>query len=256
MCLVLIAYKQHPVYDLVLLANRDEFYDRPTSPAEFWEDQPNVLAGRDLRAGGTWMGVTRQGRYAAVTNYREAGAKGSGAPSRGALVAGYLVADERPEAFMARLQQQGSWYNGFNLLAGDPEGLYYYSNRDGAVRSLAPGLYGLSNHLLDTPWFKVEQGKAELAAALMDDGPLSPDDLFPILANEAPAPDESLPDTGVGPDWERVLSSRFITSPSYGTRSSTVLLIDRTGQVQFVEQTKLPGASTSEVRSFSFEIES
>lgn len=255
MCLVLIAYKHHPLYDLVLLANRDEFYDRPTSPAEFWEDQPNVLAGRDLRAGGTWMGITRQGRYAAVTNYREAPREGSAAPSRGALVAGYLLGNASPEAYMERLRSQGARYNGFNLLVGDREHLYYYSNREDIVRPLAPGLYGLSNHLLDTPWFKVEQGKAELEAALYGGGPLSPDDLFPILANEAPAPDEMLPETGVGLEWERVLSARFIASPSYGTRSSTVLLIERSGHVRFVEQTRLPGAPVSEVRSFSFDIE-
>lgn len=254
MCLILLAYKTHPEYDLVLLANRDEFYDRPTTPADFWSDEPDLLAGRDLRAGGTWMGVKRNGRYAAVTNYREPRREAGNVPSRGALVADYLKDIDPPEVFLKHLIARARLYQGFNLLVGTPDQLCYFSNREGVVRTLEPGVYGLSNHLLDAPWFKVEQGKAALAQALST-GRLAPEDLLAILADRAEAPEDRLPDTGIGAEWERVLSPLFIASAAYGTRSSTVLLIDATGRVTFVERATGPSATPEDIRRFDFEIQ-
>lgn len=254
MCLILFAYEAHPDYRLILAANRDEFYERPTEPAAFWEDDSGVLAGRDLRCGGTWLGMTRAGRFAAVTNYRGPDEQRPDAPSRGALVASFLRAHEAPDAFLARLAPKADRYNGFNLLAGDAQHLYYFSNRAAAVRRLSAGVYGLSNDLLDTPWPKVEAGKAALRRVL--EGPVTTEALLALLADPAPAPDERLPDTGVGLEWERVLSPRFIATPAYGTRSSTVLLIGYDGRVTFVERTaETPGQAAS-TQSFQFQITS
>ncbi len=236
MCLILFSYKQHPRYPLIFAANRDEFYNRASAPAAFWNDAPGLLAGRDLVAGGSWLGVTTSGRIAAITNYREPGLYKFDAPSRGALVTGFLLGRESPEAYAAKLSGEAQRYNGFNLILGGRRQLYYFSNRTEGLEALAPGLYGLSNHLLDTPWPKVEGGKKALAGLLTDGRDPAADDLFAILSNRQRPPDESLPDTGVGLEWERILSSLFITSPVYGTRSSTILLLDREGCVTFEER--------------------
>jgi len=159
MCLILLSHNDHPTYKLVVAANRDEFYGRPTAPAAFWEDHGHILAGRDQKQGGTWMGVTRHGRWAAVTNYRDPSTQKEHARSRGHLVADYLRARSTPEAYLHQVAQESNRYRGFNILVGRPDQLGYYSNRDGAVRMLEPGCYGLSNHLLDTGWPKVERGR-------------------------------------------------------------------------------------------------
>ncbi len=252
MCFLVCAYRQHPRYRLVLVTNRDEFYQRPTAPAAFWDDEPGLLAGRDLQGGGTWMGVTRAGRFAALTNYREPGAHRPDAPTRGALVTGCLVGEDDPRAFLERLQATAGRYNGFNLLAGDADGLYYFSNRASGVRTLAPGLYGLSNHLLDTPWPKLVRGKAALAA-LLEAGEVDPEALLRLLADDREAPDDALPDTGVGLKWERALSSIFIKSPVYGTRASTLLLIDEAGRVTFIERSYAPQADGASPRTLRFD---
>lgn len=252
MCLILFAYEEHPRYRLVLAANRDEFYERPTAPAAFWEDDSGVLAGRDLRNGGTWLGVTRTGRFAAVTNYRGAEESRPDAPSRGALVASFLRGREAADAYLVRLAMNAERYNGFNLLVGDVDNLCYFSNRENEVRRLEPGVYGLSNHLLNTPWPKVEAGRAALRHTIAR--PFEPDALLDLLADTTTAPDEALPDTGVGLEWERVLSPRFIETPAYGTRSSSVLLVDREGEVTFVERTDAGGEPPS-VETFRFRIE-
>ncbi len=253
MCLVLFALDEVPEYRLVLLANRDEFYDRPTAPAGFWEDAPDVLAGRDLRAGGAWMGVSRSGRVAFVTNYRDLSSHKPEAPSRGGLVAGFLQRHEDPEAYLRRLAPEAERYNGFNLLVGDQRGLFYFSNREGAVRRLGPGLYGLSNHLLDTSWPKVASGKAALRRALSERR-TEVEDLLDVLSDAARARDDLLPETGVGKDWERVLSSIFIESEGYGTRSSTVLLMGRDGQVTFAERSFAGGREMHETQVFQFRV--
>ena len=237
MCLILLAHRAHPLYRLVVAANRDEFYARPTAPAAFWTDAPHVLAGRDLQGGGTWMGVTRAGRFAAVTNYREVAPPPPDAPSRGELPGGFLRGDQAPEAYLRSLEVRAGAYAGFNLLVGDGEALGYLSNRGGVARMLAPGVYGVSNALLDTPWPKVERGKAGLREVLAEGGEIDPDALLRLLAESEPAPDALLPDTGVGRERERVLSSLFIASPGYGTRASTVLLVRHDGRARFVERT-------------------
>lgn len=243
MCLIALALDAHPAYRLVVAANRDEFYTRPTAPAEWWADAPDVLAGRDLREGGTWMGVTRGGRVAAVTNYRDPGfAYLEGAPSRGALVADFLRGSVDAEAYAHGLSQRAADYNGFNLLVGDDGGFFYVCNRTDGVRRLEPGIYGLSNALLDTPWPKVVRAKAAMADALAaaeGDGWDAP--LWKALADRVIAADDSLPDTGVGTDRERLLSPPFIRTDVYGTRASTVLTITREGEVRFVERSVAPG---------------
>ncbi|MDD4241794.1 MAG: NRDE family protein [Smithellaceae bacterium] len=251
MCLILFAYNAHPSYRLVLAANRDEFYDRPTKPADFWADHPQVLAGLDLKEKGAWLGVTKAGRFAAVTNYRDPASWMEGAPSRGRLVRRYLTGSESPEAYLQKLLPRAKKYNGFNLLAGDAESLWVYSNRDRAQK-LAPGVYGLSNRFLDTPWPKVLRGKKLLKAALAEKGKVLEEALFALLADRRMPPDSRLPDTGVNRDWERILSPMFISSPVYGTRSSTVLLVGKNGRITFVEKTFNGGAEPWMTSRFSF----
>jgi uncharacterized protein with NRDE domain len=248
MCLILIALDSHPDYSLVVAANRDEFYDRPTAAAAFWSDNPGVLAGRDLKAGGTWLGIERSGRFAAVTNFRQ-GERESVAPrSRGHLVSDYLTTAMDARAHVARVERDAPLYNGFNLILGDPHELFYYSNREGSPRRLGPGIYGLSNHLLDTPWPKVTSGKNALST-LLGRGAELITNLLTLLSDRSLASDDSLPQTGVSLAWERLLSAAFISSRSYGTRSSTVLLVGRDRGVVLVERSFGPnGVHTGEVR--------
>ncbi|HEV2131169.1 MAG TPA: NRDE family protein [Longimicrobiaceae bacterium] len=254
MCLILLAHRIHPEYPLVFAANRDEFYARPTAPAGYWDDAPEVLAGRDLQAGGTWMGITPGGRWAAVTNYRDLASERPGARSRGELVSQFLRSRDTPEAYLRQIADRAAEYNGFNLLVADREQLWYFSNRGGEPRELGPGVYGLSNHLLDTPWPKVVRGKQALSALLEDGAAPAPEPLFEILADADPAPEAELPETGVGREWERALSSLFIATPTYGTRASTVLLIDHSGRATFVERTFSAGSPAPAEISFQFEI--
>ncbi|HEV2148447.1 MAG TPA: NRDE family protein [Longimicrobiaceae bacterium] len=252
MCLILLALDARPDYPLVVAANRDEFYTRPTAPAGWWDDAPGVLAGRDLRGGGTWMGVSRGGRFAAVTNYRDTLPVSPDAPSRGHLVGGFLRGGEAPEAYLRALEGRAGEYAGFNLLVGEGGRLWYFGNRGGEPpRELVPGVYGVSNALLDTPWPKVERGKAGLRAILGGGGPVDPEALFRLLWDAEPAADPLLPDTGVGIELERVLSSPFIRSPEYGTRASTVLLAGR-GAVTLVERGMAAGEEGWTERRFTF----
>lgn len=250
MCLIFLAWRVHPDYPLVVAANRDEFFARPTAAAGFWPEAPAILAGRDLEAGGTWMGVTRGGRFAALTNFRDPGRMRAGAPSRGALVAGFLAADSTAEGHLRQIAALGRECNGYNLLLDDGDSLWWSSNVGGESRRLAPGIYGVSNHLLDTPWPKVGAGKTALNRALDD----LPDEqgLFELLRDESVHPDEHLPATGVPLEWERLLSAAFVKSPDYGTRSSTVLVMHRSGATVFDEQTWLPGAQRGPRRRYRF----
>ncbi len=234
MCLILFAWRNHPRYDLIVAANRDEFHERPTAAAEPWEEAPHVLAGRDLRSGGTWLGISTSGRFAAVTNYRDPASLKTDAPSRGGLASEFLLGAEPPGAYLDRIAPSADRYNGFSLLVGDRDSLHYYSNRGGTLE-LKTGIYGLSNRLLDTDWEKVTGGKKDFAGALAGKEP-DVEDIFRVLADRRPAPDDRLPDTGVGTEWERLLSSRFIASPQYGTRSSTVVLVDGNGRIRFIER--------------------
>ena len=252
MCLILLAYEAHPDYRLILAANRDEFFSRPTAPASFWEDAPHILAGRDLKEGGTWLGMTRSGRIAAITNYRDPRAERKDAPSRGGLVSGYLSGSMTVEEYLAFLRREGSGYNGFNLIFGDRSRICWFSNRHESPRLLEPGIHGLSNHLLDTPWHKVTPGKEALELIVAKGKPIQPEALFAILADRTIAPDDLLPDTGVGIELERFLSPLFISTPAYGTRSSTVIIIDREERVTFIEQSfnGLPEKPKSSAWSF------
>ncbi|MBI4190764.1 MAG: NRDE family protein [Betaproteobacteria bacterium] len=236
MCLIIFAHKVHPDYPLVLAANRDEVYTRPTAPAAFWEDHPDIYGGRDLDHGGTWLGVSRNGRIAAVTNFRDGYATRNAARSRGELVSSFLSGNQPAADYVNRVARDTHAYNGFNLIAGDLDELYYVSNRGSHVAAIAPGIHGVSNHLLNTPWPKVEQGKKNLAELLQHGAQELIDGLFAVLADRTIAPDHALPDTGVGLPRERVLSPAFIISPTYGTRSSTVILVDNHGQVIFIER--------------------
>lgn len=236
MCMILLAYDCHPHYRLILAANRDEFYDRPTSPIGFWEDAPDVLAGRDLKAGGTWLGVTRDGRLAAITNYRDPATLMGNAPSRGDLVSRFLKAETAAAGYLKAIQKDAARYNGFNLLLGDLGGLYYYGNHSSGIEKLKPGIHGLSNRLLNTPWPKVEKGRAGLEKLITKGNPVDSQKLFELLTDRSLPPDDRLPDTGVGIEWERMLSPLFILSEDYGTRSSSLVLIDRKGRIDFWER--------------------
>lgn len=251
MCLILFSYEQHSTYRLILAANRDESYDRPTAPAAFWEGD-QILAGRDLEAGGTWMGVTRTGRWAAVTNFRDfTEPVKTEAPSRGRLVTRFLNSSSPPAVFAAQLKEEADRYNGFSLLLGTPDAIAYFSNRDNQVKQVGAGLYGLSNHLLDTDWPKVERGKQALSE-VMEARQIDPDELLDILADRRVPSDEKLPNTGLDLERERMVAPIFIESAGYGTRSSTVLLISRTGQVTFVERSY--GMDEEETRRFDFPV--
>jgi uncharacterized protein with NRDE domain len=233
MCLILFAWRSHPQYKLLVAANRDEFYVRPTEAAHFWKDAPHILAGRDLEQGGTWLGVTTSRRFAALTNVRNPHAP-LGQKSRGLLVSDYLNSNEKPEKFLQRLQPDLANYSPFNLLTGDSEHLYY-SNSVGVQRELQPGIYGLSNAALDTAWPKVTGGKQALAIAMMA-GEIKPEQLFNILANTEKADAMELPDTGVGIELEKQLSARFIHMDTYGTRCSTVVTQSSSNEMYFLEK--------------------
>lgn len=227
MCLILFAYKVHPHYELIVAANRDEFYKRPTAPVHFWQDEPNILAGRDLEKMGTWMGVTRQGRFAALTNYRDPEEVTEGKRSRGEITLGALKHKGNMHDYLTALADRDSLYTGYNLIAGDSESLYYYSNLSKSIQKLGRGIYGLSNHLLNTEWPKVKIGKDGLRRIITEQEGDLPEKLFSILGTSDRAPDHLLPNTGVSLELERLLSPLFIKSDNYGTRSSSVLLMSQ-----------------------------
>lgn len=255
MCIILFAYRAHPLYRLILTANRDEYYARPTARAGLWEDSSEILAGRDLERGGTWLGVTRSGSYAAVTNFRAPSEIKKDAPSRGHLVSDFLRSAESPASYLERIASASYIYNGFNLIAGDSRQLAYHSNKDAGVRVLKPGVYGLSNHLLDTSWPKVSRGKQALTEIVRQAAEVETEALFNILADESRAEDQALPNTGVGVEVERVLSPLFIRTPIYGTRSSTLLLIDIEDSITFIERTFDAGTRDAADVVFKFERE-
>jgi uncharacterized protein with NRDE domain len=233
MCLVLVVWRVHPMYPCLVAANRDEFHARPTARAEWWPDHPEILAGRDLEAGGTWLGVTRTGRFAALTNYRDPEQRRTGTPSRGALVTSILESGASVAEGLSYLGDVGANYNGFNLIFSDGERLGIYESVLGTGRELGPGIYGLSNHLLDTPWPKVQIAKTRLQAALLGLTGTAP--LLELLRDDRPASDAELPRTGVSLEWERLLSSAFVRGPDYGTRCSTIIRIDARGRAYFEE---------------------
>jgi uncharacterized protein with NRDE domain len=236
MCLLVLAWQSHPRYRLIVAANRDEFHDRPTAALGWWPDDSRILAGRDLRGSGTWLGVVRSGRFGVVTNFRELEQAAAGAPSRGDLVTRFLAAATSPQEYLDGLRHRAPHYAGFNVLLGGPRSLYYYSNRDGlAARLLDPGIYGLSNHWLDSPWPKLLRSRARLSELSATEA-IEPEALFALLADRLPADLDETPDTGLPPEWERALSSPFVVHERYGTRCSSVLLVEHDGRTTMSER--------------------
>jgi uncharacterized protein with NRDE domain len=253
MCLIAFKWNSHPDYKLILTANRDEFYARPSERIHFWDSDSQILAGKDKKDGGTWMGITKTGRFAALTNYRDPSSINPHAPSRGQLVYEYLAGELQPGKYAERVARSGSDYNGFNLLIGDKDNMYYLSNYKKEIEHLSPGLYGLSNHLLDTPWPKVRDLKDRLDETTKVK--FKSEDLFSILMDSTIYPDEQLPHTGVPIFWERAISAMFIRKNNeYGTVNSTILTISTDNQVTYAEQVHGPDFEGKEERLFEFNI--
>lgn len=254
MCLIVLAWRAHPRYRLIVAANRDEYFARPSAPAGFWDDSPPFLAGRDLEAGGTWLGITPQGRFAALTNYRNPVERRPLAPSRGALVSDFLAGTLGPLKYLEAVEKRAADYNGFSLLVGDATSLYFLSNRGGHIARVEPGVHGLSNHLLDTPWPKIVKSKAWLAARL--DAPLDLEGAFRLLDDRERAPNGALPDTGVSLELEERLSAiRIPAVAGYGTRCSTVLAFGKDGKVEFHERSFREDGGTSGTVSYRFTLD-
>ncbi|MFA1819821.1 NRDE family protein [Virgibacillus oceani] len=253
MCLINFQVNDHPNYKLIIAANRDEFYERPTAPAQFWDEEPNILAGQDLLQKGTWLGISKNGRFAALTNYRDPDHMKKGELSRGEIVKDYLTADQSPEEHLQHLKERRKDYVGFNVLFGTPDRLFHYNNVLEETTEIEPGTHGLSNATLNTPWPKVIKGKKQLREYVEGQNKMDPAQLFSIVADAEEADDSSLPETGIGLELERKLSSLFIKTPEYGTRSSTVLLVDKQNNVTFLERTFSKGEFKDEKR-FDFKI--
>lgn len=255
MCLILLAFRAHADYPLIVAANRDEAYARPTAPAGFWPDHPQVYGGRDLEQGGTWLGLAANGRFAAITNYRQGHRVATAKRSRGELTRGYLTGSSETNAYLRQVEARSHEYNGFSLIVGGLDGLGFYSNRGGRIEDIAPGVHGLSNHLLNEPWPKVKRGVGALSALLQADEPQLVGSLFTLLADQAPAPDDLLPATGIAPERERALSAAFIASETYGTRASTVVLVSAAGEVLFCERSYGPDGIPAGTREQRFRLE-
>ena len=237
MCLIVFSYKTHPKYKLIVAANRDEFYKRPTRTAQFWNDEGHsqILAGKDLQANGTWMGVSKSGKWGALTNYRDPSNINENAPTRGTLVLDFLREDGSLNEYLQNLQGSAQDYNGFNLLIGDMEELYHYSNETQNITELNAGIHGVSNALLNTSWPKLDYAKTALQKVTSNQD-FKKEDLFQILKNSERAPDDQLPSTGMTHELEKAISSIFIKTDNYGTLCSTLLMVDYEGQASFTER--------------------
>ena len=250
MCLLVLAWQAHPRYRLVVAANRDEFHARPTAPLSKWPAPDDILAGRDLRANGTWLALDHRRRFGVITNFRDLQTPRPDAPSRGALIPRFLREESGAGSFLNELAPQAPGYSGFNLLLTDGDSLWYASNRaPGFARTLPPGVYGLSNQFLDTPWPKLRRVRHRFEAWLGDEpAKSSSEGLFALLDDRARATqDEGLPQTGLEPEWERVLSAPFVLHQDYGTRCSTVLLLEPSGAGLLIERRFNPeGRQTGE----------
>lgn len=253
MCLIVFTNNCHENYKLIFAANRDEFYNRPTGQAGFWSDHTDLLAGKDLQAGGTWMGITKQGRFAAITNFRDLKTHKDDAPSRGNITLNFLINDIHPEDYYNELKTDLHIFNGFNLILGSIDELYYFSNKIDGIKKIESGVHGISNALLNTPWQKVEKSKQHLKK-LIDQQEIHPWEVLNILNDTTIAKDDELPDTGVGLELERLLSPVFIKTEKYGTRCSTVVMVDKENNVKFVEKSYFNGIGTFSNKEFNFSI--
>jgi len=254
MCLIVFSYKNHPSYKLIVAANRDEFYKRPTRVAQFWkpEDYPHILAGKDLQANGTWMGISKTGKWGALTNFRDPSNIKSNAPTRGTLVLDYLKSNISANEYLESLDSSTKHYNGYNLLVGETDSLFHYSNENHQRTEITHGIHGVSNALLDTSWPKLDYAKTELER-ITSNKEFDKEELFNILRNSERAPDSELPSTGIPYEWEKAISSVFIKTENYGTLCSTLLLIDYDGNAQFIERRyKLKSNEIIDENTFSF----
>tara|TARA_R110002124_G_scaffold134129_1_gene296760 strand:+ start:10714 stop:11496 length:783 start_codon:yes stop_codon:yes gene_type:complete len=254
MCLIVFSYKTHPTYKLILAANRDELYERPTRAAQFWNEEgfPDILAGKDLKANGTWMGISKSGKWGALTNYRDPKNIKENAPTRGRLVLDFLKSEVSGKEYVSEVKNEAKEYNGFNLLLGEKDKLLHYSNESDQITEVSPGVHGVSNALLDTSWPKIDQAKQELKKVTSSEK-FDKEELFQILKNPEKAPDDKLPSTGIPYEWEKAISSIFIKTDNYGTLCSTLLLIDYDGNAAFTERRY--DAESSEIveeNTFSF----
>lgn len=257
MCLLIVAHQSDPRYPLVIAANRDEFHARATATAGFWPEQPDLMAGRDLEQGGTWMGITRQGRFAAVTNYRDPSRTAPAPRSRGELPLNYLSGTLDPASYLHQVARGAAQYAGFNLLVGSPDSLWYLSNsrrpNDSHPRRLEPGIYGLSNARLDTPWPKVVQGRERLRE-LLRQPTLDHDALAGTVSDRRHADSETLASIDMHSEMEQLLSAQFIITERYGTRSTTTLWIDRHGGVNWRELSFDPSGELTTVQEATFDL--
>src|SRR5699024_4456263 len=255
MCIVNFHFQDHPRYKLIVAANRDEFYKRPTKPLHFWEDKPYILAGRDLEAGGTWLGMSKNGRFATLTNYRDIKYfNQKDKRTRGDIVTNFLNDSIDPVSYLEQLHESRNEYRVFNVMVGDSDELYYDENEQAEITKINSGSHSLSNELLNSSWPKMERAKILLNEYVTNHDVIDPEVLFTILKNDTLAPDNELPNTGVGLSLERDLSPIFIHTEGYGTRASTVILISHDNEVEYIERTFNDGRFMEE-HAFEFSIE-
>lgn len=241
MCLIVFAYKYHPKYPFILAGNRDEFYARPTQKLHEWNSDPKIYAGRDLKEGGTWLGINEHGKIAVLTNYRDLTKIKENAPSRGNIATNILLSNEPIAEQLSGLIPEFQKYNGFNLIAGDLHNLYYVTNEKDYFSEIQPGLYGISNAFLNTPWPKTNDALQHFTHAINGETP-DEEAIFELLANTSTYPDRMLPKTGLSPEMEKAVSSIFILTDDYGTRSSALVMMNQKGEIKFTEKTYRPGS--------------
>lgn len=256
MCLLLCSYKSHPDYPLILAANRDELHARPAAEAQFWTDEPSVLAGRDLQAGGTWLGIAKNGRVAAVTNYHEKTFETLPRKSRGSLVSEFLASDSSPEEYVKNILHNHQDYHGFTLVFGTVNNLYYCSNRTDNVGHITPGIHGLSNRMINENSFKVVKGRETMRGLLSGSDSVSPDDLFALLSDRTRDPDRTFNLHGDTIEEQRRYSSIFVVGKDSGTRCSTAILADKEGNVRFSEKTYSPEGNPIKTVKYEFVLSS
>jgi uncharacterized protein with NRDE domain len=243
MCLIIFSFKQQKEYPLIIAANRDEFYERETKTLDLWDKNSDIIAGKDLRSGGTWMGINKKTKqFAAITNYRDPSNFKQNAKSRGIIVSSFLETEIDADNFIKRLQSEKDDYNGFNLILGNKDEIYYYSNINNSPEKLGPGIHGLSNHLLNTEWPKIKKSKKDLEKAFNSEN--ITEKSIQTLLNDKVFPDKELPETGMGIEWERLLSPVFVKSEIYGTRASSVLIFDKNNKINFRENAWLEKSLT------------
>lgn len=257
MCLIGFVWDSHPKYKLIFVSNRDEFYNRSSAPIHFWKESPDLIAGKDLEGGGTWLGTTRKGRFAAITNYRDPKNIKQNAPTRGMLTYNFLAGLDSPEEYLSQISTKAKDYNGFNLLVGDllKGELYFFSNYENKIKKVEKGIYGLSNALLNTPWHKVNKVKEKLTKITTENPErIESTLLLKTLIDKEMPEDSQVQQTGLPMRLEKMLSPMFIESEDYGTRASSVILLDRRNSLLFKERVYKGENYRQEV--FQFQIES